>query len=102
MKPKAFREALHDANAGHLVALLNAAHVPSTGGHKHVLLGQATGSAQSLKRGAEAGMTRDVVSTHSLDFRAVRPKRPRLNSPIDGCSQKKSPSPQVTLGIYKS
>ena len=82
MDLQAFSQVLYDADARHLVALLNTADVPTTGRQEHVFLGHAPGGAQLLQRTTEVSVGRNILSRHCLDFRAMGLERPLPTSLI--------------------
>src|SRR5256885_954251 len=83
MNLQAFGQCLNNANARYLMALLNSAHVTPAGCHQHVLLRQTAQGTQLSKRVAKVGSSGNMFARlHRLDFRPVRPKRPRPTSLI--------------------
>src|SRR2546427_2016148 len=81
MNLQAFGQCLNNANARYLMALLNSAHVTPAGCHQHVLLRQTAQGTQLSKRVAKVGSSGNMFARlHRLDFRPVRPKRPRPRS----------------------
>ncbi len=82
MNPKSGSQVFDSLDAGLLMALFDAAHVPAACGQEQVLLGQALGRAQVPERTAKVGLKRNVLGRHRPDFLAMRLKRPRPNGLI--------------------
>lgn len=92
-------QVLDDADARHLVVLLNAAHVPSAGSQELVLLGRTPDCAQRFRRTTKVGLWRNILSRHCPGFRSTRPKRPRPIGLICPCRSTK-PSLQRSRNMH--